>query len=88
MEFEFDCEKDRINRQKHGISLAAAERMDFDTARIRKDERRDYQEPRWLAAGLIGDRLHMLAFTMRGETLRVISLRKANRRERRDYDRG
>jgi uncharacterized DUF497 family protein len=40
MEVQFDSEKDRINRHKHGISLAAAQEMDFDTARIRKDKRR------------------------------------------------
>lgn len=34
-----------------------------------------------MALGFIGDRLHVLVFTMRGQTLRVISLRRANERE-------
>ena len=87
MRIEFDAEKDRINREKHGISLAAAAEMDFETATIRKDDRRDYGEPRWLAAGMIGDRLYMLAFTLRGDAIRPISLRRANERERRNYGR-
>jgi uncharacterized DUF497 family protein len=55
--------------------------MDIDTARVVRDERRFYGEARFQAYGLIDDRLHVLAFTMRGDTLRAISLRKANSRE-------
>ena len=87
MQIELDSNKDRINREKHGISLAAAAEMDFETARIIRDERRDYGEARFWAVGPIAGRLHILAFTMRGETLRAISLRKANTRERRRYER-
>lgn len=61
--------------------------MDFETASVIRDERRDYGEARFWAVGPIGGRLHILAFTMRGETLRAISLRKANARERRRYGR-
>ena len=86
MEIEFDPEKDRINREKHGISLSLAREMDFATAIVREDERYAYGETRWLAAGLIAGRLHMLAFALRGETLRPISLRKANPRERKRYE--
>ena len=81
MQIEFDGGKDWINRQKHGISLAAAAEMDFLTARVIPDNRRDYGEDRFRAYGWIGGRLHMLAFTMRGNVLRAISLRKANERE-------
>ncbi|MDQ4134725.1 MAG: BrnT family toxin [Pseudomonadota bacterium] len=78
MQIEFDHEKDRINRAKHGISLAAAAEMDFETARVIRDERYDYGEARFWAVGRIAGRLHILAFTMRSETLRAISLRRAN----------
>ena len=50
------------------------------------DQRADYGEPRWLALGLIGDRLHSLAFTIRGERIRIISLRTASRKERMLYE--
>jgi uncharacterized DUF497 family protein len=87
MRIEFDKGKDRANREKHGISLTAAAEMDFETARIIRDERRDYGEDRFWAVGLIAGRLHVLTFTMRGEALRAISLRKANERERKRYGR-
>ena len=87
MRVEFDSAKDLSNREKHGLSLAAAEAMDFDTALVVADERTEYGEARYQAAGMIGGRLHVLAFTMRGEVLRAISLRKANARERRRYER-
>jgi hypothetical protein len=50
------------------------------------DTRRDYGETRYIALGHIGDRVHSLVFTPRGDALHVISLRKANRREVRRYE--
>ncbi|MFO1050223.1 MAG: BrnT family toxin [Geminicoccaceae bacterium] len=87
MEVEFDGEKDRANRRKHGISLAAAAEMDFIVAQIIPDDRRDYGEARLWAVAPIGGRLHVLTFIIRGEVVRAISLRKANDRERRRYER-
>lgn len=58
----------------------------FDTALYAPDDRYDYGEQRFQALGLIGGRLHMLAFTMRGQTLRAISLRRANARERKRHE--
>lgn len=87
MDVEFDGEKDRANRAKHGIPLAAAADMDLDAALVVPDRRRDYGEARFWAVGPIAGRLHVLAFTMRGGTLRAISLRRANARERKRYER-
>ncbi|HSO43164.1 MAG TPA: BrnT family toxin [Rhodospirillales bacterium] len=87
MNVEFDAEKDEANRRKHGLSLALAAAMDFDETVVIPDERRDYGEARFRAFGPIHGRLHVLAFTMRGGTLRAVSLRKANPRERRLYER-
>lgn len=88
MEIEFDSEKDEANQEKHGVSLAAAAGMDFDAALVVSDDRRGYGEVRFRAIGPILGRLHVLVFTMRGDTLRAISLRKANARERRRYEQG
>jgi uncharacterized DUF497 family protein len=41
---------------------------------------------RWTALGFIGNRLHVLTYTVRGENIRLISLRKANKREREYYE--
>ncbi len=85
MEIEFDPDKDAINRRKHGLSLADAARFAIDSAAVVPDQRFAYGESRFRAYGLIGARMHMLVFTMRGETLRAISLRKANKREVRTH---
>lgn len=50
------------------------------------DDRQDYGEVRHIAFGYIGADLHALCFTARGPNIRVIMLRKASKRERRDYD--
>ncbi|RKE38927.1 hypothetical protein B0G76_5290 [Paraburkholderia sp. BL23I1N1] len=81
MQIEFDPLKDQINQGKHGVSLAMAEAFEMGVALVWRDDRFDYSEERFTALGPIGDRIYSLAFTMRGETLRAISLRKANRRE-------
>lgn len=85
MKIEFDPDKDAANRTKHGLSLADAERMDLGTALIDPDRRYAYGEDRFQALGLLDRRLHMLVFTMRGDVLRAISLRKANPREVKRY---
>lgn len=59
--------------------------MDLATAVVMSDDRRDYGEPRWRAYGMIDGRMHMMAFTVRNDAVRVISLRKANAREIRRY---
>jgi len=87
MEIEFDAAKDRVNAAKHGMSLRAAEGFDWDTALEREDDRFDYGEVRFVALGLIGDRLHVLVFTegSHEDAVRAISLRPAEKHEVRFY---
>ena len=87
MEIEFDPAKDRANADKHGMSLRAAEGFDWDTALEREDDRFDYGEVRFVALGLIGDRLHVLVFTegSHEDAVRAISLRPAEKHEVRFY---
>ena len=82
---EFDPAKNEANIAKHGINMASAEHFEFDTALVRVDTRNPYGEIRHVAIGYIAERLHVLVFTKRGPTVRVISLRKANKREEREY---
>jgi uncharacterized protein len=82
MEFEWDEEKDAQNRAKHGIRLARAAEIDWSLARAFPDERQDYGEERFIVRGFIGPRLYVMVFVLRGIATRVISLRKASRRER------
>ena len=85
---EFDTEKDLANFRKHGISLHMARAFDGADTVVVEDGRRDYGEPRSIAYGRIGGRLHVMVFTRRGEMVRVISLRKANAREVKRYGAG
>lgn len=86
MEIEFDSTKDKANVDKHGISLALGELMDLLKATIIPDDRQYYGEQRYLAYGDIKGRLHAMVFTYRNGRVRVISLRKANKRERKVYE--
>jgi len=85
MLIEFDPAKDAINRAKHGISLGDAAVLDWDTAVTWPDTRIDYGEARMSGLGYLGERLYSVAFVDRGDIRRVISLRKANKREFKDY---
>jgi uncharacterized DUF497 family protein len=75
VQIEFDPAKDRINLEKHGISLAATADVDLDSAIIIEDVRSDYGGTRFLAYAPITRCLHV----------RVIGLRRANRRERKKH---
>jgi len=85
MEYEWDTDKDAENLAKHDVDFAEAEDFDWNTALIEEDNRCDYGERRFGAYGLIHDRLYFMVFTMRGERIRIISLRRANKREVRRY---
>jgi uncharacterized DUF497 family protein len=84
---EFDPAKDEVNRAKHGMSLQAAVDFDWDTAIEREDDRFDYGEVRFVAIGLIDSRLHVMVFSdgSNEDTVRVISLRAAEKHEMRFY---
>ncbi|MDP1537493.1 MAG: BrnT family toxin [Burkholderiales bacterium] len=76
-----DPEKERRNIAERGLSLDLAEQLDWTTALIWEDRRRKYGERRYCVLGFIEDRLHSVVFTPRHGKPRVISLRKANKRE-------
>lgn len=79
MKYEFDPAKNASNILKHGLLLEDAQWLEWDTAYILEDTRKAYPERRYQALGLIEERLHMLVFCMPdSQTIRVISLRKAN----------
>jgi uncharacterized protein len=84
----FDPAKDAINKAKHGISLQAATRFDWDTALEREDDRFDYGVVRFVAIGQIDTHLHVMVFTEGSDddNLRVISLRPAEKHEARYYE--
>ena len=81
-----DPKKERRNLAERGLSLDLAEQIDWATALIWEDGRKDYGERRYCVLGFIDDRLHSVVFTPRDGKPRVISLRKANKREVNRYE--
>ena len=65
--------------------MASVVEFEFDTAVVRVDTRKGYDETRNIAIGYIAGRLQVLVFTKHGQTVRAISLRKADPREVRAY---
>lgn len=86
MDIDFDPAKDIRNRGKHGLSLRAAEDMDWENAMYWVDDRWDYGEKRIMALGHLHERLHVAIYTERNGLRRMISLRKANPKEVKRYE--
>ncbi len=86
MEISFDPAKSERNLTVRGLPFTLVEQLDWSGAIIEEDARQDYGERRYKALGLIGDRLHAVVFTPRADKVHVISLRKANPREAKDYE--
>lgn len=84
--YEWDEGKNEQNQRKHGLSFENIEFADWEWALILPDARRDYGEARFLAYLPIAGRLHAVIYVDRGEVRRIISLRKANVRERKFYE--
>lgn len=89
MHLTFDPAKDAANQAKHGFSLLDAASLEWDSAVVWPDQRRDYDEPRMVALGYIGLRIMTVVFVDRPPEQpterRIISLRKANSREVKRY---
>ncbi len=85
MKITFDPAKDATNLIKHGVSLFDAAHIDWDTLWAIADTRQDYGEVRMMGYALIKTRLHNVVFTDRVDERRIISLRKANKREVQNY---
>jgi uncharacterized protein len=86
VQFEWDEAKRAGNLAKHGIDFVDAMEMFAAPMFVKSDERKDYGEPRWQGLGIVQGRLMVVAYTKREpNTVRIISLRKANRREKGFY---
>ncbi|MES2942327.1 MAG: BrnT family toxin [Pseudomonadota bacterium] len=85
MRIEFDAAKDASNQEKHGLSLALASALDWDEALVWVDDRYGYGELRMVALAPDTGILYYVAFVDRDDARRIISLRKANRREVKHY---
>jgi uncharacterized DUF497 family protein len=82
---EFDIAKSEKNLRERGVAFERFADMDLESAISVEDTRSDYGERRMRVLGHIDGQLHAAVITPRGEKVRVISLRRANKREERAY---
>ncbi len=92
MRFEWDEAKARINKAKHRVSFETAVRVFDDPYHLSRLERHEAGEERWQTLGLVeGVVVLLVVHTYRSgeegeETIRIISARKATRKERWEYE--
>ncbi len=88
MDFEWDEVKRKENLRKHGLDFLDAPTLFSGPILTRLDTRQDYGEPRWIGIGILGSVCAVVAFAERsdGETIRIISMRKALSHERKAFE--
>jgi uncharacterized DUF497 family protein len=85
MDFEFDDEKSKINKEKHGIDFIEAQQIWIDPVRIEIPARTE-DEPRHLVIGKIGEKCWSAVVTFRGKNIRMISVRRSRKEEIEIYE--
>lgn len=89
LHFEWSESKDAANQTKHGVSFNEAKTVFVDElARLIPDPDHSLKEERFIILGMSGNfRLLVVSHCERGvDTIRIISARKADRRERKAYE--
>lgn len=85
MKIEFDPAKRDATLEARGLDMERAAEIFSGPTLTVEDDRQDYGEMRCITVGLLDDRMVVMVWTQRGETRRIISLRKANDREQDAY---
>ncbi len=83
--FEWDEAKRTANIAKHGIDFLDVPEIFTSLMLVGSDVRKDYGETRTIGFGFIRGRLMAVVFTERAKVIRIISARKANKREETYY---
>lgn len=87
MRFALDPAKDAANRLKHGVALSFGERIfDDQDAQFMPTVRTEDEEERFKVVGLVDGKLWTAVHVERDSVIRLISVRRSNEREQRDYD--
>ena len=86
MKFEWDDVKATANFAKHGVRFEDVSEFEWGVSVDRHDLRKDYRETREISTSTIRGRVHVRVYALRGDSVRVISLRKANKRESGNYE--
>ncbi|MDY5420892.1 BrnT family toxin [Actinobacillus porcinus] len=86
MKIEFDPVKNQRNIEERSLSFESAVDFDWANTLVWQDCRFDYGEPRFNALSYLNNRVHFLTFKPLADGIRVISFRKANKREIKHYE--
>jgi uncharacterized DUF497 family protein len=86
MKIEFDPAKSERNARERGLPFDLVKFFDWETCLTQEDTRFLYPELRRISYGFVGKRLHVICHTPIENGVRVISFRKANAREVRNYE--
>ena len=82
LQFEWDEDKATENLAKHGVSFLTAAEIFANEIIERIDDREDYGELRFIALGRVETDIYRVAYTWRGEVIRIITAQKASKHER------
>ena len=87
MDFAWDERKNRVNQRKHGISFDTAILVFDDPYHVTRQDREVDGEPRWQTIGMVNGIILLVAHTVDEDEdlMRILSARKATRRERSIY---
>jgi uncharacterized DUF497 family protein len=85
VKIEFDPAKSARNAKERRLPFELTAELDWSAARVRLDDRHDYGEERLLALVPMSGRLYVVCYCVRGDALRIISFRKANKKEELAY---
>ncbi len=85
MEYDWNENKSQTNLEKHGLSFQDAELIFSGKTVTFKDDRHDYGEERFITLGELKNRVVVIVHTQRNFVIRIISMRKANEREKKIY---
>ncbi len=87
MKFEWDDKKNKLNIKERKLDFADAHKLFENPMLISPDDRKDYGENRYIGLGYLESRLIVVVFTERKPNIiRIISLRKANKREQANFE--
>lgn len=88
MKFTWDEAERQVNLEKHGLDFAEAESVFRGATFTFEDDRFEYGEHRFITIGMLGDTAVVMAHAEQGDTVRILSMRRATGNEQRLYYRG
>jgi len=86
MKIEFDPAKNNKNIRERDLSFELVSDLDWASSITHEDIRKVYPERRFITLAYLNERLHVVCYALIADGIRVISFRKANKRERKDYE--